>query len=398
MDRNVSSKFTLNTGTDLAFALVVFISFFATFSNASVTEPFLITVIILLGIAYITNGIYGFAHTSKTGTTFAKLVYFSLQLIIGGLIVFYGKGAGFNALILLPIVAHSAMLLDQDWMLAANVAIIFTFIISVYLYSSSLSVVWAAAPIFFVGQVFILIFTQMAVTEQRARVKLETLATQLSEANKHLSEYADRVRELTITQERNRMAREIHDGLGHYLTTISMQIQAAYAVFSNDKDKAKSLLTTAQNLTSIALEDVRSSVFALRQDPNELSPLFERIEEMVKATSTPGRKMNAELVGTPRVVSPQIDLTLFRAAQETINNANKHANASNVKLILDYSDNKGITLVACDDGIGTDKILQGYGLIGIQERVRLLNGIMTINSSAGKGFNIKISIPSKNEH
>ena len=76
----------------------------------------------------------------------------------------------------------------------------------------------------------------MAVTEQKARVKLENLASQLSEANKHLNEYANRVQEMTITQERNRMAREIHDGLGHYLTTINMQIKAANAVIDKDED------------------------------------------------------------------------------------------------------------------------------------------------------------------
>ncbi len=151
------------------------------------------------------------------------------------------------------------MLLDQDWMLAANVGIILTFILAVYLYSSRLAIVWASVPIFFAGQVFILIFTQMAVTEQRARLKLENLAAELSEANKHLSEYADRVRELTITQERNRMAREIHDGLGHYLTTINMQIKAARAILSKDNKKAQSLMENAQNLSSVALLEIKLS-------------------------------------------------------------------------------------------------------------------------------------------
>jgi signal transduction histidine kinase len=398
MEKREPSKFSISTGTDLAFALVVFISFFAAFSNGFLFDPFLITVIILLGIAYITNGIYGFAFTSKNRTISTKIVYFSLQLILGGLIVYYGRGAGFNALILLPLVAHTAMLLDQDWMLAANVGIILTFILSIYLYSGKLTVVWAGVPIFFAGQVFILIFTQMAVTEQRARLKLENLAAELSEANKHLSDYADRVRELTITQERNRMAREIHDGLGHYLTTINMQIKAASAILNKDKVKAKSLLDNAQNLSSVALIDVRNSVFALRQDPDELSPLFERIQEMAEAASSSSRRIKLEIVGTPRSISPQVDLTLFRAAQESINNANKHSKSFSVLLILDYSNWDLVTLESSDDGVGTDELNQGFGLIGIQERVRLLNGTTQIVTSAGKGFKIKITIPSKNEH
>lgn len=398
MDRKENSGFTINTGTDLAFALVVFISYFAAFSNGSLFDPFLITVIILLGIAYITNGIYGFAYTARKRTMSIKIIYFSLQLILGGLIVYYGRGAGFNSLILLPLVAHTAMLLDQDWMLAANVGIILTFILAVYLYSSRLAIVWASAPIFFAGQVFILIFTQMAVTEQRARLKLETLAMELSEANKHLSEYADRVRELTITQERNRMAREIHDGLGHYLTTINMQIKAASAILKKDSKKALDLLENAQNLSSVALVDVRNSVFALRQDPVEMPPLYERIAEMAKSASTAFRKIELVILGEPRPINTQLDLSVFRAAQETINNANKHSKSSSVLITLDYSNPDKIVLETIDDGVGSDEINHGFGLLGIQERVRLLNGETQIVTSSGKGFKIKITIPSKNEH
>ena len=398
MEKRETSKFSISTGTDLAFALVVFISFFAAFSNGSLYDPFLITVIILLGIAYITMGIYGFSFTVKKGTISTKILYFALQLFLGGLIVYYGKGAGFNALILLPLVAHTAMLLDQDWMLAANAGIILTFVTSVYFYSKSLAIVWDSVPFFFAGQVFILIFTQMAVTEQRARMKLENLAEELSEANRHLSEYADRVRELTITQERNRMAREIHDGLGHYLTTINMQIKAASAIISKDKEKANNLLNNAQNLTSLALVDVRNSVFALRQDPDELSSLIERIDEMAKAASSATRTIKLEVIGISRPLSPQLDLTLFRAAQETINNANKHSKSSSVLVKIDFSDPEFVLLESTDDGIGTDELNQGFGLIGIQERVRLLEGTCQITTSAGKGFTIKIKLPRKYDH
>lgn len=398
MENKGSGKFSISTGTDLAFALVVFISYFSAFSNGSLYDPFLITVIILLGIAYITNGIYGFAYTNRKGNLTTKAIYFSLQLILGGLIVYYGKGAGFSALILLPLVAHTAMLLSQDWMLATNVAIILTFVLAVFLYSGRLAIVWASVPAFFAGQVFILIFTQMAVTEQRARLKLEMLASELSEANKHLSDYADRVRELTITQERNRMAREIHDGLGHYLTTINMQVKAAIAVIKKDSVKAKELLENAQNLSSVALLDVRNSVFALRQEPEDISPLPERIREMAKSASTPEREIKVSVKGQPRPTSPQVDLTLFRAAQETINNANKHSGASIVKLILNYSDNDCIEFETSDDGIGSDEIKQGFGLLGIQERVRLLAGTIDFVTAAGKGFKITMKIPSKDEH
>jgi len=119
---------------------------------------------------------------------------------------------------------------------------------------------------------------------------------------------------------------------------------------------------------------------------------------MAVAASSAKRNIKVEILGTPRDISPQVDLSLFRAAQETINNANKHSKSASVLLILDYSDPEFIMLESSDDGVGTDELSQGFGLIGIQERVRLLNGTTQIVTSAGKGFKIKITIPSQNEH
>ena len=227
------------------------------------------------------NGIYGFAYAKKSSSLFIKLAYFILQLLIGGLIVYYGKGAGFTALILLPVVAHSAMLLDQDWSLITNIAIFASYLLSIWAYSHNFSQVWQGLPTFFVGQVFILIFTQMAMTEQKAREKLEKLANELSEANRHLSEYADQVHILAVSEERNRFAREIHDGLGHYLTTIKMQVSAAAAIVKKDPERAAHMLENAQKLTSEALVDVRNSVYALRKDSLDIGDLVTRIRGLV---------------------------------------------------------------------------------------------------------------------
>lgn len=398
MSQGKKSNFTLNTGADLAFALVVLISFFTIFSSSPVTNPILILIIIFLGVAYITVGIYGFSYAQKANSTNIKMLYFAIQLFLGGLIVYFGKGAGINALVLLPLVAHSAMLLDQDRILIVNAGIILGYFISVLAYSHSVLEVWKGAPFFFAGQVVILIFTQMAVTELKARVNLEKLADELSLANKRLSDYANRVQELTITQERNRMAREIHDGLGHYLTVLNMQIKASIAIIDKDKKKAISLLDDAIHLSSEALIDVRSSVFALRQDPNEIKPLFERIERIAEAASSKEQRIQSTLIGEPRIVSPQVDLTLYRAAQEMANNVLKHSKAKNIEFTLDYSNQNTIRFTCIDDGIGSESLEQGFGLIGLKERVRLLNGNVEINTSPGKGFKINIIVLSENVH
>lgn len=393
MNKNTVSDFNLNTGTDLAFALVVFISFFTAFSTSSISSMFLIMVIICLGIAYVSNGIYGFSYVRKTKTLTLKLFYFFLQLILGGLIIYYGRGVGFTTLILLPVVAHTAMILDQEWSLLVNVLVLLTHSISVWSFSHSISILWAGVPVFFAAQVFILIFTQMAVNEQKAREKLEKLASDLSEANQRLSEYANQVHELAVTQERNRFAREIHDGLGHSLTTINMQINAASVVAKKDPEKAIYMLENAQKLTAEALVDVRNSVYALRKDAEEIEDLPSRIRKLTEIAQATEREVLFTITGIPRIVNPQVDLTVYRTAQEAINNAQKHSFATRIDVLLDYSRDDSIILRVKDNGVGAEKIQNGFGLIGIQERVRLLNGSAEISNEPGKGFVVQIVVP-----
>jgi len=393
MEKDNTTSINLYTGTDMAFALVVFISFFSAFSSSPVTSLFLILIIIVLGTAYISNGIYGFSYVRKTNVQIVKIIYFLSQFLIGGLIIYYGKGAGFSTLILLPIVAHSVIALDENWSLVINFGILLTFFVAVWSYSTNLIEVWQGFPLFFAGQVIVLIFTQMAVTEERARQKLQNLAEELSEANKHLSEYAGQVKELTVTQERNRFAREIHDGIGHYLTTINMQINAANALIKSDPITAAEMLQKAKRLTAEVLIDVRDSVYALREESVNLEDLPGQIETLVDGARTPGWDIEMLVRGETYPLTPQAHLTTYRAAQETINNAKKYSGGSRIKVELDYSDRERFIFTTRDNGMGAHELSAGYGIIGIRERVRLLKGEVNITNKPGEGFIVKIELP-----
>ncbi len=393
MDKSDSNSFSFSTGVDLAFALVVFLSYFATFSQTDITSLFMILILICLGIAYITVGIYGFSYISKTNHMIERVGYFVLQLIIGGFIVYYTNGVGISPFILLPLVSHTAMLLDQDWMFAVNAGIIGTYAVATYAYAQNFEAVWAQLPMFFAGQVFILIFTLMALTERKARIKQEKLTMELAEANKHLSDYANQVKELTLTQERNRLAREIHDGLGHSLTTINMQIKAAEAMIERDNEQARHMMKDAEEMSAQALVDVRNSVYALRVDEAENGSLDERIRKLIASTNVNAIDIQFNVEGDWRVLTPQVDLTIFRACQEGINNALKHSNASHVIITLSFQDPNEIKLVIADNGSGAEDIQSGFGLIGIRERVRLLNGQVDVNTASGRGFTITIQVP-----
>ena len=393
MNSSPRSSIKTGSGVDLAFAVVVLASYFATFSMMDTASFLQISLMIGLGTAYIAIGIYGFKYCSRSNSLTIKLTYFVIQICLGGLIIYFGKGAGLNALVLLPLAGHSVMLLPVDWMYAVNAAIVATYLLSMRMLSSDWGNIWSGLPIFLAGQVFIVVFTQITVDEEKARLEVERLANELTEANQRLREYSTQVEELAITKERNRLAREIHDGLGHYLTIVYMQIQAARAVLSKDPQHALETLDSAQNLTQEALLDVRRSVATLRATPEDSLPLPERIGKMLKSCDSLGIQSELKIIGSRRQLNPQTELTLYRAAQEGLNNACKYARASLIWITLDFSNSDRVYLTVQDNGIGAENTEGGFGLLGLKERVAHLQGEFKTTSSKGQGFNLEIVVP-----
>jgi signal transduction histidine kinase len=195
---------------------------------------------------------------------------------------------------------------------------------------------WAAAErvgmLYLVGLVFVVAFTQIAVNERKARAEVERLAAKLRQ-------YAAPVEELAITKERNRLAREIHDSLGHYLTIINVQIEAARAVIETDRQRALDGLSKAQQLVQKGLAEVRRSVTALRASPIEDLPLPDAIAKLVDECSAAGTATECKVTGAPRPLTSQARLTLYRAAQEGLTNVRKHSQATRATLTLTLLEN-----------------------------------------------------------
>jgi signal transduction histidine kinase len=386
-------KIKTSSGANLAFAVVVLSSYLSTFSSFKPSSSLELILLITLGIIYLSLGVYGFSYAAQSESLFIRLVYFALQVPLGSLIIILSRGAGLNALVLLPLAGHSVVLLPGLWEYISNTVIAVAFLVSIRTFTSDWAMVFRDFPTFLAGILFIMIFTQTAVGEEKARREVDRLVEDLESANQHLREYTLQIEELTIAKERNRLAREIHDGLGHYLTTIYMQIQASRAIMVKNPDKALSALEKAQTMTQEALADVRRSVAALRTtSPEELLPLPQRIQKMILNSGTIGFKSSFECIGTPRVLSNPADLALYRAAQEGMNNACKHAKASNFWVTLDYSIPDQTRLQIRDDGIGADHIQEGFGLIGLKERILLLNGTVDIQTEKGCGMTLEIMV------
>ena len=392
MDRSFRPVHT-GGDADLAFAVVVLASYFTTFSTLQTASSFDLLMMIALGMTYIAVGIYGYSLVAGKQKLGLQLLYFAIQMTLAGFIVHMGKGVSFNAMVLLPLAGHSVVLLPRNWRLLVNLFIVFVYVTATGLFTTGWEQVWSGLPLFLGGQIFIIIFTQMAVNEERARSEVEKLYNDLAEANQTLREYAMQAEELAITKERNRMAREIHDGLGHYLTTIFMHIQAARAVMKTDVAKAQESLVTAQNQTQEALIDVRRSVAALRDAPGGDLSLLEEIEKLVKSCENSGLSAEMKIIGSPRSLNPQSRWTVYRTVQEGVSNINKHAHATCLNITLDYSQSEKLRLVVQDDGIGAEKIDGGFGLVGMRERINLVSGDLAIVTAPGEGFKLEVKIP-----
>lgn len=349
---------------------------------------------IVLGITYIASGIYGYSFASRTDRLSVHLVYFISQLILGGAIIYLGQSNGFTTMVLLPLAGQSVVLLSKNWRFLVSVGIVVTYGVALALITgNNWEVIWSGLPIFLAALISIVVFTQMAVTEEQNRGEVEKLVRELEEANQHLREYALQIEELAVTKERNRMAREIHDGLGHYLTTIYMQIQAARAVMKIDTGKAQEALSTAQTLTQDALVDVRQSVSALRDMPGDTISMQEEIEKMLKRSENMGLSANMKINGSPRPLSPQVLFTMYRTIQEGINNTCKHAHAAHLSVVIDYTRKDQVKMTIQDDGIGADQTDGGFGLVGMRERISMLDGNVKIDTKPGNGFRLEISLP-----
>ena len=196
-------------------------------------------------------------------------------------------------------------------------------------------------------------------------------------------------RRADLLEERARIAREIHDVLAHSLGALGIQIQAARAVLTDhaDIDKADEILAAAQRMAAEGLVETRRAVHALRSDTRPLS------EELAVVSETYAQRYNVkvgyEVGGVPGPLPPDATLALLRIAQEALVNAAKHAPGQGVSVRLDYEDAEVRLTVRNDldplDGpAAVSTVDGGYGLTGMRERLRLLNGTLAAGCRDGQ--------------
>ena len=242
--------------------------------------------------------------------------------------------------------------------------------------------------------IFVIIYVTLYMRQTDAREQAEKLAKELEDANHQLSEYAAQVEDLTIANERQRMARELHDTLSQGLAGIILQLEATEAHLDNQRiEKAQTIVTNAMTQARATLADARNAIDDLRQ--SSLDDLDAELRlEISRFTDATGIPCNYHADRTPSLLD-SVKEAIIRAVAEALTNVARHALASEVVVNLSLADDRLLVSVQ-DDGQGFDlqTIPTGhYGILGIRERVRLINGTVNIQSEAGKGTKLEVSIP-----
>ena len=202
--------------------------------------------------------------------------------------------------------------------------------------------------------------------------------------------------ELAILDERNRMAREIHDTLAQAFTGISLQLEVARTMLSTQPEAARQRLLQAKTLAQEGINEARRSVRALRPEALESGNLLPALHQLVdKMVSGTGIDSHITIEGQPWALNPEIEVELFRIAQEALTNTLRYAEASTICIQLIYETDT-IHLSIEDNGIGFDLqsiATQGFGLMGMQERCDRLNGNLIVDSAIAKGTKIIVTVP-----
>jgi signal transduction histidine kinase len=210
-----------------------------------------------------------------------------------------------------------------------------------------------------------------------------------------LGENAEQRVRAAATEERARIARELHDAVAHAMTVIVIQAEAADEILARDPDGARLALHRIQATGREGLAEMRRLLGVLRQDerpalgPQPGIPTLGALVESVRAT---GLAVRFTVIGEPRVVAAGVDMSAYRIVQEALTNTIKHASASSITVVLRYGDRLELEVV--DDGVGPATANgDGHGLVGMRERVALFGGTLEAGPATDRGYRVCATLP-----
>ncbi len=245
------------------------------------------------------------------------------------------------------------------------------------------------------GYGFFGVFAEALARAEEAHRRTQELLGELQEAHHQLRAYVSRVEELAVAEERNRMAREMHDALGHRLTIAAVQLEGAERLMALDAQRAARMVHTAHGEVREALAELRETVAALHTPLEAGMPLPEALRRLADHfRAATGLEVSLLLPPEHFDLPAAHHLTLYRAAQEALTNIQRHAQAGQAWLVLTLHPDH-LTLLIGDNGRGFPPKAEelGFGLRGLRERIEALGGTLHLEERTGGGAQLHITLP-----
>lgn len=219
---------------------------------------------------------------------------------------------------------------------------------------------------------------------------------ELADVNRKLMAYATTREQLFITQERNRLARELHDTLAHTLSAVTVKLNAVQVIWESDDGRARTMLSEVIETLNIGNAETRRALRDLRASPLDDMGLLLAIQHLAETSAHRGGfSLDLQLPEHIRQLSTDLEQAIYRICQESLANIVEHANAKHVTLRLTYVDAQ-LNLHITDDGCGfkIDEVArdQHFGITGMQERVAMINGKLRLDSRINQGTTIVLQV------
>jgi signal transduction histidine kinase len=217
----------------------------------------------------------------------------------------------------------------------------------------------------------------------------------LAAANQQLAQYAATTEQLAVSQERNRLARDLHDTLAHSLSGVSVQLEAVQALWDVNADAARKMLDQATANTRSGLTEARRALQALRAKPLEDLGLVLALSTLAESVAArAGLNLDLDVHNHLDHLAPEVEQCIYRVAQEALTNVARHAGARSLRVALTH-DNGPLTLTISDDGRGFDPAAVNgthYGLKGLRERAEMIGATLEVSSRPEQGTSIQLEI------
>ncbi len=350
---------------------------------------------VLTGMLFLFGVLSGLEPLLTGGSTARAHLYlvFQTALVFGASLLYFELD--FFAILYLPLCGQAIYLFPRPvayrWVAALTAV---TFVGQFFQFG------WPESLPFFLlyggALFFVAAFSVLTIQADEARKKSEALLDELQDAHRRLQDFAGQAESLAIAEERNRLARELHDTVAQTLYGITLQSEAARRhLVGGKQDLVDNYLMGIQETTQQTLQETRLLIFELRPPVVESEGLAAAIRVRLAAVEErSGLTVHHKIEDIGRL-APEIETGLYRIGQEALNNIIRHAQASGVEVGLSQSGGR-VQLVIVDDGLGFDPDALGPGGLGIQgmrERAAQLGAVLNIHSQPGEGTRLSVEVP-----